>query len=100
MRRLKRLRQDEGDEVMRTIFLAGALLALSACGGDSDTASDANALAEDNMMMDPNLMADPNLSADATGNLGANAAVDANTQNLMEKDAATNDADTNLANGL
>lgn len=87
---------------MRTILLAGVALALSACGGGSETANETNMLMEDNMIMDQNMMVDPNLSVDAMNGMGAgaNGAVDSNTANLMEKDAATNDADTNLANGL
>ena len=84
---------------MRMIALAAAALALSACGGDRDTANDANALGTDNLLMDDNLMLDSNLSINGT-DLDANGAVDSNTQNLMMKDATTNDADTNLANGL
>lgn len=90
---------------MRTILLAGVVLALSACGG-GETANDANVLVDDNLMMDSNLMVDPNMSVDAMNGMGANGAmggagaVDSNTQNMMEKDAATNDPDTNLANGL
>ena len=86
---------------MRRIFLACAVLAISACGGGNDTAAnEANALAADNMMLDQNMMLDENVSMDAMTNMDANAAVDANTQNLMVKDATTNDPDTNLANGL
>lgn len=85
---------------MRTILLAGLALALSACGGGSDTAEDSNVLAGDNLLMDQNLMVDPNLSVDGMNGMGANSAVDSNTQNMMQKDAATNDPDTNLANGL
>jgi len=94
---------------MRTILLAGVALALSACGGGSDTATEggeANALTADNMMTDPNLMMDPNMSMDANASMNgmtgmdANATMDANTQNMMMKDATTNDPDTNLANGM
>ena len=86
---------------MRTIFLAGAVLAISACGGGNDTAAnEANAMAAENMMLDDNTMLDQNASIDAMTNMDANAAVDANTQNLMVQDATTNDPDTNLANGL
>ena len=85
---------------MRTILLAGVALALSACGsGGSETAAN-DALSADNMLMDENLMLDPNASVDGTTNLDANGAVNSTTQNLMEKDAVTNDPDTNLANGL
>jgi len=83
---------------MRTILLAGVALALSACGGGGETAAN-DAIAADNMLMDENLMLDPNTSINGT-TLDANASVNATTQNLMEKDAVTNDPDTNLANGL
>lgn len=84
---------------MRMIALAAAALALSACGGGDDrtAADDANALGADNLLMDENLLLDSNTSLNG---LDANASVDSNTQNLMMKDATTNDPDTNLANGL
>lgn len=87
---------------MRTIALAAVALALSACGsGDSETAAnEANALTADNLLMDENLMLDPNASINGTTGMDANGSVNAATQNLMEKDATTNDPDTNLANGL
>jgi hypothetical protein len=85
---------------MRMILLAGVALALSACGSrDETTANDMNAITADNMLMDENLMLDPNASINGT-TLDANASANATTQNLMEKDAVTNDPDTNLANGL
>jgi hypothetical protein len=93
-------------------MLAGAALALalSACGGGGGSeANDANAIGAGNAMIDP--MMDPNLMMDqnamnAMGNTGAGGAgsaggaADANTQNMMQRDATTNDPDTNLANGL
>jgi hypothetical protein len=82
---------------MRTIALAGLVLALAACGGNK-AADDANALTADNMMTDDNLMLDEN-AMNATG-LDANATVNDSTANLMENDAKTHDADTNLANGI
>ena len=94
---------------MRMMILAGAVLALSACGGGETEAN--NTMATDNMMVDP--MMDPNLSMNGTdmnmtgnmagsagGAMGANGAVDANTANMMAVDANTNSPDTNLANGL
>ena len=91
---------------MRMILLASAALALSACGGGGSEGNDANALAGDNMMMDQNMMMDgnmmmdPNMSANGMTGMDANGAMDANAQNMMAQDAATNDPDTNLANGI
>jgi hypothetical protein len=86
---------------MRIIALAGLALALSACGGnDSSSADEANALGADNLMMDDNLMLDANASMNGAGGMDANASTNASTENMMQKDAATNDPDTNLANGL
>ena len=85
---------------MRVILLAGLALAVSACGGGNDsTANEANALIEDNLMLDSNaMMIDPAMNG--MTNMDANLAGDMNTQNLMIQDAMSNDADTNLANGL
>ena len=87
---------------MRTIALAGVALALSACGsgGDETAANDSNAILADNLLMDDNLMLDPNLSINGATGLDADASANASTVNMMAKDAATNDPDTNLANGL
>ena len=97
---------------MRMMILAGAVLALSACGGGGDTEAN-NTMGADNMMMDP--MMDPNLSmngtdmnmtggmgaaAGANGAAGAAGAAGGDAQNMMAQDANTNDPDTNLANGL
>ena len=82
---------------MRALILAaGAALALSACGGgDTAAENDVNAMAADNMMADPNAM-----MANDIGGLDANAATNAETENMMMNDLTTNDADTNLANGM
>ncbi len=93
---------------MRAILLAGVALALSACGGGGESADNgANALGADNMLMDENLMLDANTSMNGMDGMGGMGGMDANgstnaaTENmLMQKDAASNDADTNLANGL
>ena len=87
---------------MRMIALAAVALALSACGGgESGTSDEANNLASDNLMMDENLMLDANASMNGMGGMDANASTNAATEtNMMMKDATTNDADTNLANGL
>jgi hypothetical protein len=90
-------RDQSREEHMRMILLAGAVLALSACGGGNggDTGSnDANNVTADNMALDQNG------SMDSMSNMEANGAVDSNTQNMMMKDATTHDADTNLANGI
>jgi hypothetical protein len=89
---------------MRILLVAGVAL-LSACGGGSQSEGDNNAMATDNMMMDQNMTMDQNMMMDpaamnGTANMGAGGTVDANTQNMMMKDATSNDADTNLANGL
>ena len=92
---------------MRAMILAGAaVLTLSACGGGDNEANDANAMGMDNgmaidPMMDPN-MTNMTLDGNAMGGtgMGANGMTDANTQNMMMKDATTNDPDTNLANGM
>lgn len=92
---------------MRMMILAGAVLALSACGGGETEANTANTVGTDNMMVDP--MMDPNMTTDLNGAMGANmsggmtganGATDANTANMMAQDANTNSPDTNLANGL
>ena len=82
---------------MRALLVAGAALALSACGGgetETNAANEADPLAMDNLMMDPNL------STGMTPGMDANGTMDANMQNMLIEDATTNDADTNLANGM
>ena len=88
---------------MRMLLVAGVAL-LSACGG-GQTEGDNAAMASDNMMMDQNMTMDQNMMMDpaamnGTTNMGDGGTVDAATQNMMMKDATSNDADTNLANGL
>jgi hypothetical protein len=75
------------------LLISCAALGLAACG-DND-ADEAN-MADANMMMEENVALDPALNTDA--NLAAGA--DPATQNLVNQDLATNDADANLANGL
>ncbi|MET1112202.1 MAG: hypothetical protein ABWX67_11810 [Allosphingosinicella sp.] len=86
---------------MRMIALAALALGLSACGDRGGSTDEANALTADNMAMNE-LMSDTNMvdSNAAAGGLDANASTNAATENLMAKDAVTNDPDTNLANGL
>ena len=99
---------------MRLMILAGAVLALSACGGGETEAN--NTMGADNMMMsdpmmDPNMAIDANgmnMGGDMGGNMaggmngaaGAAGAAGGDAQNMMAQDANTNDPDTNLANGL
>ena len=91
---------------MRILLLAGAALALSACGGANDTqAEDGNSAGTENMIMDTNTALDPamngaaNMALDPAMNGMGNGA-DPATQNMVQQDLNTNDPDTNLANGL
>ena len=91
--------------LMHSAALAAALT-LAACGGGesqtNDTAAGENAAMDNMMATDPAMMngtMDANAMMDANM-MGGNATMDANTHNAMMKDATTNDADTNLANGM
>ena len=89
---------------MRAFLVIGAALALGACGG-GDTRSDEANMAADNMMIDQNMAMDPMMNADANMAMdpmmnGTTNSLDPATQNMIEQDMNTNDADTNLANGL
>ena len=85
---------------MRSIFLiAGAALALSACGSGGE-GEEANTLVVNDMTMDDSATANAMLNGDLNGMTIGNETMDANTQNAVEQDLTTNDADTNLANGL
>ncbi|GAA4713718.1 hypothetical protein H9L13_04150 [Sphingomonas lutea] len=80
---------------MRALFLAaGAVLTLSACSPGDDAVNNEQ---NDNMMAD-NMMVDQN--AAMTGGMDANMATNATTENMMMNDMMTNEADTNLANGM
>ena len=89
---------------MRAFLVIGAALALGACGGGDREADEAN-MAADNMMVDENMAMDPMMNADANMAMdpmmnGTTNGLDPTTQNMIEQDMNTNDADTNLANGL
>ena len=85
---------------MRSIFLfAGAALALSACGSGGE-GEEANTLVVNDMTMDDSATANAMLNGDLNGMTIGNETMDANTQNAVEQDLTTNDADTNLVNGL
>ena len=82
---------------MRSIFLiAGAALALSACGNNSSESTDANTLEVNTLVVDDGALANGDLNAVGT----ENGMIDANTANAVQQDLNTNDPDTNLANGL
>ncbi|HYI40368.1 MAG TPA: hypothetical protein VE053_08625 [Allosphingosinicella sp.] len=81
------------------IALAGTALALSACGS-GDRTTEANTMATDNLVIEDNLMMEPDATMNGTAGMDANASTNASTENMMMKDATTNDPDTNLANGL
>jgi hypothetical protein len=78
---------------MRALIMvaAAAALTLSACSpADVTEGDEANTMnADANAMM-----------ANDMGGMDANLATNATTENMMLNDLTTNDADTNLANGL
>ena len=82
---------------MRALILLGvAALGLAACDNKADdNVVDANAMMTD----DANLMMDGNMDVNA-GGIDANMATNAATENAMMTDLTTNDADTNLSNGM
>jgi len=76
------------------ILLAGAALSLSACGGGSEEqANDIDTLAVNNLVVD-------NATVGTDMNMDANMSMNSDTHNAMMNDLTTNDADTNLANGM
>ena len=81
---------------MRALILAaGAALTVSACGGGAEETAANDDLAVDNMAMDANMMAND------MGGMDANAMTNGVEEaNMMANDLVTNDADTNLANGM
>jgi hypothetical protein len=85
---------------MRSILLiTGAALSLAACGSEGGT-DEANTLNADNMLVNDGAMMDPTMNGDQNGMTVGNETMDATTQNAVEQDLNTNDADTNLANGM
>lgn len=79
------------------ILVAGAALALSACGGGNNEANEVNTLTVDNLIVD-NGMAPGDMANMDT--MDPNMAMESNAANLVEQDLNTNSPDTNLANGL
>jgi hypothetical protein len=87
-----------GRNVMRSIFLiAGIALALSACGNGGE---EANTLVVNDMTINDGTTDNSMLNGDMNAMTVGNEIMDANTQNAVEQDLTTNDADTNLANGM
>lgn len=80
------------------ILVAGAALALSACGGGNNEANEVDTISADNLVVDGNFDSMNGLDGNAMTDM--NATGDSDVANAMMEDATTNDADTNLANGL
>jgi hypothetical protein len=86
---------------MRKFWLAGAVLAISACSsGGGNNANNTADTGDMNMAAPDNGTGNQNAMLDSVNAAAANGSIDANTQSLMQKDAKTHDHDTNLANGI
>jgi hypothetical protein len=89
-------------KISKTLLVALGMASLAACGGNTtnenaanmDANPDANTMVTDNMGMDPNMTTDANMGAMNSAD-GMNS-----TENAMANDMTTNNADTNLANGM
>ena len=79
------------------ILLAGAALALSACAESGEEAN--NELVVENLTAE-NLVINDTMGMDGNMALDGNMAMDPATENAVMNDLTTNDADTNLANGM
>jgi hypothetical protein len=88
---------------MRTLLtIAGAALALAACRG-ADNNNEADTLQVNNLIVDDGTTMNADMNAMMPGDANMMTANDMNamnTQELQQNDLATNDADTNLSNGL
>jgi ABC-type antimicrobial peptide transport system permease subunit len=88
---------------MRTLLtIAGAALALAACSG-ADNNNEADTLQVNNLIVDDGTTMNADMNARMPGDANMMRAYDMdamNTQELQQNDLATNDADTNLSNGL
>jgi hypothetical protein len=96
---------------MRVILMiAGAALAVAGCSGGNDS-NEVDTLAVNNLVVDDGTMRNGDMTGDmnamtmngdmnavTTGDMNGMSA--SNVQELQQKDLTTNDADTNLANGL
>jgi hypothetical protein len=91
---------------MRTLLtIAGATLALglAGCSGGNDADNATDTLAVNNLIIDDGTTLNADMNAGMPSDMNAMTANDMNamtTQDLQQKDLTTNDADTNLANGL
>ena len=79
------------------ILLAGAALALSACAESGEEANN-NTLAVENLTAENLVIND--MGMDANMALDGNMAMDPAANEMVMNDLTTNDADTNLANGM
>ena len=88
---------------MRALLtIAGAALALAGCSG-ADNSNEVDTLAVNNLVVDDGTTMNADMNAMMPGDMNAMTANDMNamnTQELQQKDLTTNDADTNLANGI
>jgi len=84
---------------MRSIILiAGSMLALSACGSNSE---EANTLAVNNLVVEDLSNGSDTMTMNGDMNaMDMNAMNGSDTANAMATDMNTNDPDTNLANGM
>jgi hypothetical protein len=89
---------------MRTLLIiAAAALAVAGCSGGADTANEVDTLAVNNLVVDDGTAVNADMNAMMPSDMNAMTVNDLNamnTQELQQKDLTTNDADTNLANGL
>ena len=69
-------------KILTSAMVAGAALMVAACGGDTEVNNTAATDLGNDMSMDANMTMDSNMS------------------NMMMNDMMTNEADTNLANGM
>ena len=77
------------------ILVAGAVLTLSACNAND---ADNESLNVDNLAVENLVVNDPAAMNGVTTD--ANGVTNSDTANLVVEDLTTNDADTNLANGM
>ena len=84
-------------KISTTLIAALAMASLAACGSRADDNAAAN--------MDANMVVTDNMDMTTDANMAANGSMNPAdgmnaTENAMANDLTTNDADTNLANGM